>query len=99
MATPWPRPLCYTSGRGAHVGVKPWEPGGEARTRGIDWIADRAVETEPRAAALERADAAWRRTRAAVAERSEFFRRRYAAAGADLAAVGGVADLHRLPVC
>lgn len=81
------------------MGVKPWEPGGEARTRGVDWIADRAVETESRTAALERADAAWMRMRAAIAERSEFFRHHWAATGVELEAIDGVADLHRLPLC
>jgi phenylacetate-CoA ligase len=81
------------------VGVKPWEPGGVARTRGIDWIADRAVETEARADSRARSDTAWARQRAALGDRSGFLRRHFAAAGADLDSVTTVADLALLPLC
>src|SRR5690349_7620144 len=91
-------PLCYTSARGAQVVAKPWEPGGEARTRGVDWIFDRAIETESPAAATERADAAWARQRAQL-EGNGFVRRQLAATGADIAEVDTVADLARLPLC
>ena len=81
------------------MGVKPWEPGGDTRTRGVDWIADRAVETESHDAARARADAAWRGARAAIADRSEFFRRHHGAAGVTVETVERVSDLHRLPLC
>lgn len=76
--------------------AKPWEPGGEARTRGVDWIVDRAVETESSADGRARADAAWARQRARL-DRSGFVRRQLAAAGADLDSATTVADLARLP--
>ncbi len=78
--------------------AKPWEPGGEARTRGVDWIFDRAIETESPAAATERADAAWARQRAQL-EGNGFVRRQLAATGADIAEVDTVVDLARLPLC
>jgi phenylacetate-CoA ligase len=92
------KPLCYTGARGERVVAKPWEPGGEARTRGVDWIVDRAVETESFAAGRARADAAWARQRVRLG-RSGFVRRQLAGAGADLDAVASVADLARLPFC
>ncbi|MEO8694337.1 MAG: phenylacetate--CoA ligase family protein [Acidimicrobiales bacterium] len=81
------------------MGVKPWQPGGEQRRRGIDWILDRAVETAPLADGRARADDAWNRLRDGLAERSGFVRRHLRAAGADLASVERVADLPRLPLC
>jgi phenylacetate-CoA ligase len=81
------------------VGVKPWEPGGDARTRGVDWIADRAVETESGDAARARADAAWQRVCPVIADRSAFFRRHHGSAGVPIKSVERVAQLHCLPLC
>ena len=81
------------------MGVKPWEPGGQQRRRGIDWIMDRAVETERRADQRARADDAWRQIREGLAERSGCVRRQLAAAGTELAAIASVADFARLPLC
>jgi len=81
------------------VGSKPWEPQGEQRRRGRDWIMDRAVETASRTDDVARADEAWRHLRTGLLGRSAFLRRTLGAHGVELDSIGGVADLHRLPLC
>ncbi len=58
-----------------------------------DWIWDRAVETEGRDAAFERAAAVWERQQQHLIEHSEFYRPRLREVGGHVA----LADLHRLP--
>ena len=80
------------------MGRKPWEPGGDDRSRGSDWMMDRAVETASPVDARARAGLAWDRQRAGLLERSGFLRRRFADAGIDLGAIA-LDDVDRLPLC
>lgn len=61
-----------------------------------DWIWDREVETEDHAQALARGEAAWERQWAHLMAGSDFYRRRFAQAGAGPGLVR-LADIGRLP--
>lgn len=64
---------------------------------GVDWIRDRAVECAAPDEVLKLSDAAWARQAIRVAERSRFYRRKFAVAGASLGHARSVADLPALP--
>lgn len=65
---------------------------------GVDWIYDRDVETAPAADVLAMADNAWQSYWPALVERSPFYRRKFAAAGVNLAAIRTMDDLRHLPL-